>query len=134
MAKSKTEFVCQQCGAVYKKWVGQCTNCSAWNSLVEQVSAEGSGGGKSAVAKGRASGKKLKFAKISTIVPSDAKARLETQFSDLNTVLGGGILMGSVSLLAGQPGMGKSTLLMQICAKVAASGEITCGEVGGGFR
>lgn len=123
MVKAKSEFVCQQCGAVYKKWVGQCNNCSAWNSLVEQVSAEGSGGGKSAVAKGQASGKKLKFAKISTIVPSDAKARLVTQFSDLNTVLGGGILMGSVSLLAGQPGMGKSTLLMQICAKVAASGH-----------
>ena len=118
--RSKSQFVCQQCGASYAKWVGQCTNCQAWNSLVEQVvENNGSGGGtagKSALAKGAVSGKKLKYAKIASIIPSDAKARLATQFKDLNTVLGGGILMGSVSLLAGQPGMGKSTLLMHICA------------------
>ena len=125
--KSKSQFVCQQCGASYAKWVGQCTNCQAWNSLVEQVvENNGSGGGtagKSALAKGAVSGKKLKYAKIASIIPSDAKARLATQFKDLNTVLGGGILMGSVSLLAGQPGMGKSTLLMQICAEVSGSGH-----------
>ena len=122
--KSSSVFVCQQCGHTYKKWVGQCSSCGAWNSLVEQVAeAAGAGGAKSALAKGKASGKKLDFVKISTIVPSDAKARLLTEFEDLNVVLGGGILMGSVSLLAGQPGMGKSTLLMQICAEVAAAGH-----------
>ncbi|MBR3055824.1 DNA repair protein RadA [Candidatus Saccharibacteria bacterium] len=122
--KSSSVFVCQQCGHTYKKWVGQCSSCGAWNSLVEQVAeAAGVGGAKSALAKGKASGKKLDFVKISTIVPSDAKARLLTEFEDLNVVLGGGILMGSVSLLAGQPGMGKSTLLMQICAEVAAAGH-----------
>ena len=122
--KSKSQFVCQQCGAAYKKWVGQCSNCSAWNSLVEQVVPDGeTGGAKSALAKGAASGKKLDYVKISTITPSDAKARLLTEFEDLNTVLGGGILMGSVCLLAGQPGMGKSTILMQICATVAAGGH-----------
>ena len=118
--KNRSQFVCQQCGAVYAKWMGQCTNCSAWNSLVEQVSeATSSSGGKSALSKGQVSGKKLDFVKISTITPSDAKARLLTEFNDLNVVLGGGILMGSVTLLAGQPGIGKSTLLMQICAEVA---------------
>ncbi|MBR3115703.1 DNA repair protein RadA [Candidatus Saccharibacteria bacterium] len=135
--KSKSQFVCQQCGAVYAKWVGQCGNCMAWNSLVEQVvEPVKNGNAKSALAKGAVSGKKLEFAKISTIQPSDAKARLVTQFSDLNTVLGGGILMGSVSLLAGQPGMGKSTLLMQICAEIAkqhnvlyVSGEESAGQV-----
>ena len=133
--KVRSQFVCQQCGAVYAKWMGQCTNCQAWNSLVEQVAQE-SGSGKSAVAKGQASGKKLDFVKLKTIVPSDAKARLLTEFSDLNTVLGGGILMGSVSLLAGQPGIGKSTLLMQICAEVSKnhdvlyiSGEESAGQV-----
>ena len=133
--KSKSQFVCQQCGTVYAKWVGQCSNCGAWNSLVEQVT-EVVGGGKSAIEKGRASGKKLDFVKIATITPSDAKARLRTGFEDLDVVLGGGILMGSVSLLAGQPGMGKSTLLMQICAKVAEkhnvlyiSGEESAGQV-----
>ena len=134
--KVKSQFVCQQCGAVYAKWVGQCSNCSAWNSLVEQVAADVGVNAKSALAKGKASGKKLDYVKIATITPSDAKARLVTEFRDLNTVLGGGILMGSVSLLAGQPGMGKSTLLMQICAEVAkthnvlyVSGEESAGQV-----
>lgn len=132
--KSRSQFVCQQCGAVYAKWVGQCSNCSSWNSLVEQV--ESSSAGKSAISKGQASGKKLDFVKLSDIEPSDKKARLLTSFSDLNTVLGGGILMGSVSLLAGQPGIGKSTLLMQISAEIAkknnvlyVSGEESAGQV-----
>lgn len=133
--KSGSVFVCQQCGHTYRKWVGQCTNCEAWNSVVEQIQ-ESSSSGKSAIAKGKASGKKLDFVKLSSVVPSDAKARLLTEFSDLNNVLGGGILMGSVCLLAGQPGIGKSTLLMQICAEVAKkhdvlyiSGEESAGQV-----
>lgn len=127
--------MCQQCGASYVKWVGQCANCGNWNSLVEQV-VDASTEKKSALDKGKASGKKLDFVKLNTVVPSDAKARLITEFDDLNTVLGGGILMGSVSLLAGQPGIGKSTLLMQICAEVAKkhdvlyiSGEESAGQV-----
>lgn len=135
MVKARNQFVCQQCGAAYAKWVGQCANCQAWNSLVEQV-VETESNKKTAIEKGKLSGKKLDFVKIKTIVPSDAKARLVTEFADLNTVLGGGILMGSVSLLAGQPGIGKSTLLMQICAEVAKnhdvlyiSGEESAGQV-----
>jgi DNA repair protein RadA/Sms len=133
--KVRSQFVCQQCGATYNKWVGQCNNCQAWNSLVEQV-VEPEIGKKSAIEKGKQSGKKLEFVKLKTIVPSDKKARLLTEFPDLNVVLGGGILMGSVSLLAGQPGIGKSTILMQICAEVAKkhdvlyiSGEESAGQV-----
>ena len=133
--KSRSLFVCQQCGASFTKWMGQCTNCGSWNSLVEQATEVGLGK-KSAIEKGRASGKKLEFVKLNTVVPSDVKARLLTEFGDLNVVLGGGILMGSVSLLAGQPGIGKSTLLMQICAEVAkkhnvlyVSGEESAGQV-----
>ena len=133
--KARTQFVCQQCGTSYAKWVGQCTNCGTWNSLVEQVQ-EKNAEKKSALEKGKLSGKKLDFVKLNTVIPSDAKARLLTEFSDLNTVLGGGILMGSVSLLAGQPGIGKSTLLMQISAEVAKnhdvlyiSGEESAGQV-----
>ena len=133
--KNRSLFVCQQCGASYAKWMGQCTNCGNWNSLVEQA-VEVELSKKSAIEKGRASGKKLEFVKLNTVVPSDAKARLLTEFGELNTVLGGGILMGSVSLLAGQPGIGKSTLLMQICAEVAKkhnvlyiSGEESAGQV-----
>ena len=121
--KTKSQFVCQQCGATYAKWVGQCMNCEAWNTLVEQA-VEASTTKRTALSKGQASGKKLDFVKISTISPSDAKARLKTGFDDLDVVLGGGILKGSVSLLAGQPGMGKSTILMQICAEIAKSHEV----------
>ena len=133
--KVRSQFVCQQCGATYNKWVGQCNNCQAWNSLVEQV-VEPELGKKSAIEKSKQSGKKLDFVKLKTVVPSDKKARLLTEFPDLNVVLGGGILMGSVSLLAGQPGIGKSTILMQICAGVAKkhdvlyiSGEESAGQV-----
>ena len=133
--KNRTQFVCQQCGTTYAKWVGQCTNCHAWNSLVEQV-VESVADKKSALEKGKLSGKKLDFTKLNDVSPSDAKARLATEFPDLNVVLGGGILLGSVSLLAGQPGIGKSTLLMQISAEVAkkhnvlyVSGEESAGQV-----
>ena len=132
--KIKSQFVCQQCGTTYAKWVGQCANCNAWNSLVEQPVEAISP--KTALAKGRSSGKKLDFVKISTIAPSDAKARLLTGFKDLDVVLGGGFLAGAVSLLAGQPGMGKSTILMQICSEIAkkhevlyVSGEESAGQV-----
>lgn len=136
--KTKTQFVCQQCGASYAKWLGQCTNCGGWNTLTEQVvdTAESAVAKKSALEKGKLSGRKLDFVKLNSIVPSDAKVRLHTGFSDLDTVLGGGILPGSVALLAGQPGIGKSTLLMQICAEVAKkhnilyiSGEESAGQV-----
>ena len=129
-------FICQQCGNSYKKWVGQCSNCGSWNSLVEQAIDEGASSGKLTIEKAKNSGKKLDFVKLKTVVPSDSKARLATSFKDLDTVLGGGILMGSVMLLAGQPGIGKSTLLMQICAAVARghdvlyiSGEESAGQV-----
>lgn len=131
----KTNFVCQQCGATYAKWVGQCSNCKSWNSLVEQI-AEDETVKKSAIAKGQLSGKKLAYENIKSIVPSDAKERLKTGFPELDLVLGGGILRGAVNLLAGQPGIGKSTLLMQICNNVAktrkvlyVSGEESAGQV-----
>lgn len=133
--KARSQFVCQQCGATYNKWVGQCSNCGEWNSLIEQA-AENPADKKLTIDKAKSSGKKLDFVKIDSIVPSDAKARLSTSFSDLDTVLGGGILKGSVMLLAGQPGIGKSTLLMQVCANVAKkynvlyiSGEESAGQV-----
>lgn len=131
--KKTTNFVCQQCGATYAKWVGQCSNCESWNSLVEQVIEPEA---KAAINKGQVSGKKLDYVKLNSVTPSDAKERLKTNFKDLNTVLGGGFLQGSVNLLAGQPGIGKSTLLMQICAEIAkkkkvlyVSGEESAGQI-----
>ena len=136
--KTKTQYVCQQCGATYSKWMGQCTNCDSWNSLVEQVveTAPTSATKKSALEKGKLSGKKLDFVTLKSIAPSESKTRLDTGFHDLDIVLGGGVLPGSVTLLAGQPGIGKSTLLMQVCAKIASSkpvlyisGEESAGQV-----
>lgn len=135
MAKSKSKFVCNNCGASFTKWMGKCENCDEWNTLVEQVM-QSETEQKFALAKGQLSGKKLKSSNIKDILPSDSKERLKTEFKDLNEVLGGGILLGSVNLLAGQPGIGKSTILMQICAEVAKqapvlyiSGEESAGQV-----
>lgn len=116
MAKSKTTFVCQNCGATYPKWTGRCDNCGEWNTLVEQVPVAT---GSSAVA--RSSGSVLRPQSMKTIVSDDASTRLSTKIHDLDAVLGGGILPGGVILLAGQPGIGKSTLLLQVSASVAQS-------------
>lgn len=135
MTKSHIEFVCQQCGAIYKNWTGRCNKCGAWSSLIQQFD-ESSRDEKSAVGRGQMSGKQLDFVSIRDLEISDEKERLPTGFHDLDIVLGGGILPGSVMLLAGQPGIGKSTILMQICAHIAdnakvlyVSGEESAGQV-----
>ena len=135
MAKSHVQYSCQQCGAVYKNWTGRCNKCGAWSSLIQQFD-ENSREEKSAVGRSQLSGKPLDFVSINDLEVSNEKNRLSTGFKDLDTVLGGGILPGSVALLAGQPGIGKSTLLMQICATIASdrkvlyiSGEESAGQV-----
>ena len=135
MVKAKSRYVCQNCGASFVKWAGRCENCGEWNTLVEQAGVVETEA-KTSLARGKVSGKALEAVSINTIEPSDAGSRLATSFPDLDAVLGGGILLGSVNLLAGQPGIGKSTLLMQICAAVASnhsvlyvSGEESAGQV-----
>lgn len=135
MAKSKENFICTNCNATFSKWSGKCENCDEWNTLVEYDQGDVADA-KSALAKGQFSGKKLETVSITDIVPSDAKSRLLTGFKDLDAVLGGGLLPGSVSLLTGQPGIGKSTLLMQICSFISEdaqalyiSGEESAGQV-----
>ena len=135
MVKAKSRYVCQNCGASFVKWAGRCENCGEWNTLVEQAGVVETEA-KTALARGKVSGKALEAVSINTIESSDAGSRLATSFPDLDAVLGGGILLGSVNLLAGQPGIGKSTLLMQICAAVASnhsvlyvSGEESAGQV-----
>lgn len=135
--KATKQYVCQNCGARYSKWAGHCNNCDAWNTIVEDLVVEdSSSAGKFALAQAKSSGKTLSFSSIKEIAASDEKERLKTEFGSLNEVLGGGVLRGSVILFAGQPGIGKSTILMQICAKIAnghkvlyVSGEESAGQV-----
>jgi DNA repair protein RadA/Sms len=133
MAKAKSRFVCQQCGASFPKWTGKCENCGEWNSLVEQVIAST---GSSVVARSSHSGKLLVPQTMRSISTEASTARLTTGIGDLDLVLGGGVLPGGVILLAGQPGIGKSTLLLQVAASIAAkhtvlyaSGEESASQV-----
>lgn len=121
MAKARVQFVCQQCGATYPKWTGRCENCGEWNSLVEQAA---SVKGSSAVARSAANGSVLTPQRIGEIEAQEAFQRMSTGFVDLDTVLGGGVLPGGVTLLAGQPGIGKSTLLLQVAAGIATTNEV----------
>lgn len=131
MVKKRTNFVCQNCGANYPKWTGKCENCGEWNTLVEQ---EPVAVGASAVS--RSKGTVLKPQTMRSIESDDVLSRLHTGIADLDTILGGGILLGGVVLLAGQPGIGKSTLLLQVTAHIAqstpvlyASGEESASQV-----
>lgn len=133
MVKVKSQFVCQACGASYSKWVGKCENCGEWNSLVEQTLENT---GKSVVSRSANSGKILKPQTMKSIGADDRSERLATGFKDLDEVLGGGILAGGVILVAGEPGIGKSTLLLQVSARVAlkqpvlyVSGEESASQV-----
>ena len=120
MAKLRSQFVCQNCGTSYGKWAGRCENCGEWNTLVEQMASAA----QSNVAVAGKSGKKLAVQSITTISSDSDGARLSTGVDDLDIVLGGGIVPGSVTLLAGQPGIGKSTLLLQVTANISAHASV----------
>lgn len=133
MAKARTVFVCQNCGASYPKWMGRCENCGEWNTLVEQAPQSS---GASVVARSARGGKVLIPQTMRTIAAEESVGRMSTGIHDLDIVLGGGILAGGVTLLAGQPGIGKSTLLLQVASAVAgkhsvlyASGEESAAQV-----
>ena len=121
MAKARSNFVCQNCGASYPKWTGKCENCGEWNTLVEQIVETK---GASAVARSHSRGKILKPQSMRSIAAEDSVKRLPTGIANLDAVLGGGILPAGVMLLAGQPGIGKSTLLMQVAAHVAEQSSV----------
>jgi DNA repair protein RadA/Sms len=113
MAKTKTTFFCQNCGAQFPKWIGKCNSCNEWNTIVEEViQKESSGHGrdwKQSKSSKRLT-KALKIREISTFT----EERIPTNNRELNRVLGGGLVKGSVVLMGGEPGIGKSTLLLQI--------------------
>jgi DNA repair protein RadA/Sms len=118
MARAKSSFVCQACGAAFSRWQGRCESCGEWNSVVEEVTDFGVGAGpKSAVAAGRPA----------ELVPlageTESAARVTTGIAELDRVTGGGFVMGSAVLVGGDPGIGKSTLLLQAAAALAAKGK-----------
>ena len=119
MAKAKTKFVCQQCGASFPKWAGRCENCGAWNSLLETTPESV---GKSAVS--RSSGRKINAERIRDVKVDQVSKRIDTGIADLNQVLGGGLMPGGVTLIAGQPGIGKSTILMQLASFISKSQKV----------
>lgn len=119
MAKAKTKFVCQQCGASFPKWAGRCENCGAWNSLLETAPESV---GKSAVS--RSSGCKINAERIRDVKVDQVSKRIDTGIADLNQVLGGGLMPGGVTLIAGQPGIGKSTILMQLASFISKSQKV----------
>ena len=121
MARAKTTYSCRECGAVFPKWSGQCGDCGAWNTLEEQaVAAAGSSGpGKRGNWAGTASGDVVNLAAVR---PEDASQRLSSGLSELDRVLGGGLVPGSVVLLGGDPGIGKSTLLLQAQSALGGAG------------
>lgn len=114
MAKAKTVFFCQECGYESAKWMGQCPGCRAWNSFVEEpVTVKISG--KAQTAREMALAVPTKLSEVSLA----ADARILTGIGELDRVLGGGIVYGSLVLVGGDPGIGKSTLLLQMCRTLA---------------
>ncbi|GAA0418353.1 MAG: DNA repair protein RadA [Bacillota bacterium] len=116
MAKRKTKYVCQECGYESPKWMGKCPGCHNWNTFVEEVEITG-GRHKQAFQTGARStvGKPEKI----TSIESEEEPRVTTSMKEFNRVLGGGIVPGSLVLIGGDPGIGKSTLLLQISAQLA---------------
>lgn len=114
MAKTKTTFFCQNCGAQFPKWVGKCNSCNEWNTIVEEVIQKEENKSWQKTTGGNKRTKALKVGEITAI----NEERISTCNHELNRVLGGGLVKGSVVLLGGEPGIGKSTLLLQIALRM----------------
>jgi DNA repair protein RadA/Sms len=117
MAKSKIRYECSSCGAIHSSWSGKCSTCGEWNTIQQQLDV--------ASTDIKKSGHSLKVVSVDEVVAktSDSK-RISSKDEQLDTVLGGGFVPGSVVLLAGQPGIGKSTILLQIAHNVSKSNPV----------
>ena len=121
MAKARANFVCQSCGAVTQRWQGKCESCGEWNSIAEESTGSGIGG--QAAQKAR-KGRVFPLEGLSGETKS--APRIVSTIGELDRVTGGGFVPGSVILLGGEPGIGKSTLLIQACATLARQGHRVC--------
>ncbi|APY08651.1 DNA repair protein RadA [Winogradskyella sp. J14-2] len=125
MAKVKTTFFCQNCGSQYSKWQGQCTSCKAWNTIAEEVIQKPE---KSDWKTPASSTKRVSKPLLINEIDTSQEARLDMQDAEFNRVLGGGMVNGSLTLLGGEPGIGKSTLLLQIALKLKYKTLYVSGE------
>ena len=135
MAKDKTVFFCRECGNEFPKWMGQCPACKAWDSFDEAPVSSGTGGKASGgKVRGEASAKPVRLSGIER----GTEKRVKTGIEEFDRVLGGGIVKGSLVLVGGDPGIGKSTLLLEACAKLSReklnllyiSGEESLSQIG----
>ncbi|PQB05656.1 DNA repair protein RadA [Aureitalea marina] len=125
MAKTKTAFFCQHCGSQYSKWQGQCTSCKQWNTIVEEVIQRPTKAGwdsQQPLSKKAAKPERIRD------ISAQQDRRLDTGNEELNRVLGGGLVGGSLVLLGGEPGIGKSTLMLQIALKIPFKTLYVSGE------
>jgi len=122
--RPSTVFVCQECGAQSPKWLGRCGDCGAWNSFVEERAQAQDAGGAAAGAHRYALAGAAGAARLYSDIELEQQARLTTGIDEFDRVLGGGVVPGSLVLLGGEPGIGKSTLLLQAAANMARSGPV----------
>ncbi len=122
MAKPAHLYVCQSCGSSHSKWAGKCEDCGEWNTLVEEAAADRPPQGL-----GKAKGKVIAFAPLSGV--SEQKPRKKTALAEFDRVTGGGLVPGSALLIGGDPGIGKSTLLLQVTALLSAHSK--CAYISG---
>ena len=118
MAKAKTAFVCQSCGTAHVRWQGRCEGCGEWNTVVEELLDSGVGAGPKMATAG---GRPVQLVPLSG--ETESAARVTTGLAELDRVTGGGFVMGSAVLVGGDPGIGKSTLLLQAAAALANQGK-----------
>ncbi|MGB2231857.1 MAG: DNA repair protein RadA [Flavobacteriaceae bacterium] len=125
MSKVKTAFFCQNCGSQFSKWQGQCNSCKSWNTIVEElITTSNPKGGELENSKKRKKSTPIKINQID----GSAEVRMRTGDKELDNVLGGGIVPGSLTLLGGEPGIGKSTLLLQIALRLPYKTLYVSGE------
>jgi DNA repair protein RadA/Sms len=122
MARRSSQFVCQSCGAVTAKWVGKCESCGGWNTIVEETGGGGIGGGGLVARAGRPMRKGRVVELVALDGAADEAPRVATGIAELDRVTGGGFVRGSALLIGGDPGIGKSTLLIQAAATLADRG------------